>query len=79
MRKTADWNLRNQESQVSKMDAMGCKNADNTDLLTHCELQMETKMRYLCAQIQTKNAALHIAKPTAEGSGGALDRLFKEI
>ena len=51
MRKTTERNLKNQEVQVAKVDAMGCRIAEITDVLTQQELRMETQMRDMCAQI----------------------------
>ena len=52
-RKTTERTLQNQVVQVAKMDAMGCRNAEVTDLLAQRELRMESQMRDMCAQIQT--------------------------
>ena len=69
LRRTTERKRQNQEMQVAKMDAMGYKIAEITDLLAQRESRMEAQMRNMCRQIQTRHATLQKTKPTAEHSG----------
>ena len=78
LRKTTERNLQNQEVQVAKTDAMGCRLAEITDLLDQWESRMETQMRDMCAQIQKMNATLLNTKPTADRSRSTFDNLLRD-
>ena len=78
LRKTTERNLQNQEVQVAKTDAMGCRIAELTDLLDQRESRMETQMRDMCAQIQNMNATLLNTKPTADRSRSTFDKLLRD-
>ena len=77
LRKT-ERNLQNREVQVAKMDAMGRRIAEITDLLGQRELRMETQMRDMCAQIQTMNVTWQNIKRTTERSESTFDILFRD-
>ena len=62
--------MQNQEAQVAKMDALGCRTGEIRELLAQRELRMETQMRDMYAQIQTMNDTRHQTKPTAGHAGG---------
>ena len=54
---------------MAKMDAMGSRIGEITDLLAQRELRMEIQIRDMCGQIQTMNTTLQNTKLTAARSG----------
>ena len=78
LRDTTERNIQNHEMQVAKLDAMGYRIAEITDLLAQRESRMETEMRDMCTKIQTMHATLQKTKPTVEHPGGTFDKQFRD-